>query len=392
MESLKPLKEMTRGERLGSRLARGRINEAIADFNLRVCFRGPDPGSESWLDHHLTTHVDPKATFKVASQKPHGEKADDASDPIPSRGWATPNPESFMKKIVNGETDDSGAPRSDAIFSFLDAGNSAMSAASSIELRAVHRIIEATTRLGGAFFWEAAGRDRALSSIVAAHIVRKQNELPGYILVVCPEARVAHWYNQTQRSTPNGPSNTLLLSDSNVPAETLSRYDVVICTETFLSTSFNEITEFEHFSKVQRVCGMSFEEASKIVRPPAKRPSAPLHSYVAGKRAAILIVDDAHHFSVETSLLNRAVRSLQYEHCVLVTATPMPNSWDDISGQMRLLPGGGPFSTVGHFRHVLTGQLGSCDRPHPSGLAMLETLLGGLVVGQAPSTFFPWEQ
>ncbi len=234
MESLKPLKEMTRGERLGSRLARGRINEAIADFNLRVCFRGPDPGSESWLAHHLTTHVDPKATFKVASQKPHGEKADDASDPIPSRGWATPNPESFMKKIVNGEADDSGAPRSDAIFSFLvnllppqavqtvntmltrqqDAGNSAMSAASSIELRAVHRIIEATTRLGGAFFWEAAGRDRALSSIVAAHIVRKQNELPGYILVVCPEARVAHWYNQTQRSTPVGHFSPVTLPPS----------------------------------------------------------------------------------------------------------------------------------------------------------------------------------
>ncbi|KAH7145646.1 hypothetical protein B0J13DRAFT_553781 [Dactylonectria estremocensis] len=52
----------------------------------------------------------------------------------------------------------------------------------------------------------------------------------------------------------------------------------------------------------------------------------------------MLIVDESHDAKNEKSLLNNALRSLQYHYAFLLTGRPMYNTWKYLLGQTLLLP------------------------------------------------------
>jgi hypothetical protein len=91
-------------------------------------------------------------------------------------------------------------------------------------------------------------------------------------------------------------------------------------------------------------------------------PHAPLHSDLYREHCfefSVIIVDESHRAKSETTLLNRAIRSLDYQVAFLLTGAPIFNSWRDLAGQLMLLPDGGPFENLEHLAELI--QLGRAD-------------------------------
>jgi hypothetical protein len=85
-----------------------------------------------------------------------------------------------------------------------------------------------------------------------------------------------------------------------------------------------------------------------------QRIHMPLHSQIyqdRGKMFPVLVIDESHDAKNADSLLSNTIRTLQYHHYFLLTATPVYNSWKDL-GRINLLLPRSPFKSFEHFRHV----------------------------------------
>ncbi|KAF5660709.1 global transactivator [Fusarium heterosporum] len=76
--------------------------------------------------------------------------------------------------------------------------------------------------------------------------------------------------------------------------------------------------------------------------------------------------DESHLAKRETTLLNQAIRSLKYGVALLLTGTPIFNTWRDLAGQFMLLPGGGPFNDLSHLTELIR-----VKKPNGNGYAPL---------------------
>ncbi|KAI8718668.1 hypothetical protein NCS52_00646300 [Fusarium sp. LHS14.1] len=75
----------------------------------------------------------------------------------------------------------------------------------------------------------------------------------------------------------------------------------------------------------------------------------------------VLILDDSHDAHEKGTLLNAAVRSLEYHHAFLLSGTPAKNSWRNLAGQSMILPGS-PIQNMEKFDEIFkTAQLTSVD-------------------------------
>jgi hypothetical protein len=136
--------------------------------------------------------------------------------------------------------------------------------------------------------------------------------------------------------------SVLVLMDKEMPAFEIAKFDVVICSHGFLRSRFRDFyTARRHFHSARLYGIQRTSYAFGVLR---ERPYAPLHSEFYnehGLQFSVIIVDESHLAKRETTLLNRAIRSLEYGVAFLITGTPVFKTWRDLAGQLMLLPGEG---------------------------------------------------
>ncbi|CAJ0545563.1 Ff.00g090360.m01.CDS01 [Fusarium sp. VM40] len=94
---------------------------------------------------------------------------------------------------------------------------------------------------------------------------------------------------------------------------------------------------------------------AKAANPGLNRISAPLHSQLCEswqQEIAVLIVDESHECRNSDSVYCEAIQSLKYHHILMLTGTPIYNTLSDLVGQTMLLPCGGLFKSLEHFRSI----------------------------------------
>jgi hypothetical protein len=99
-----------------------------------------------------------------------------------------------------------------------------------------------------------------------------------------------------------------------------------------------------------------------------------------GKQIPILIFDESHDAKKPASKLDMAIRSLEYKRILMLTGTPVHNTFLDLLGQTMLLPGGGIFTGEVQFRSTFCGS----ESYAPTGWrkTLLHCLYQGLIVAR----------
>ncbi|KAM0196771.1 hypothetical protein ACHAPI_005652 [Fusarium lateritium] len=123
-----------------------------------------------------------------------------------------------------------------------------------------------------------------------------------------------------------------------------------------------------------------------------KRIKVPLHSELYrewNKRIPVVIIDEAHDFKNEETVAQKVALSLDYDHAILLTATPMYNSWKDVGGIVSLLPGT-PFLDVDHYKRTFAAMppgVNSVVQKGPEGpfFNMMAHFLRGTILARPKS-------
>ncbi|KPM35558.1 hypothetical protein AK830_g11021 [Neonectria ditissima] len=239
----------------------------------------------------------------------------------------------------------------------------------------------------GGFLCDAVGLGKSLTALTAAMELRKEM-LPkcGFNLIVCRSSRTVQWHDEIKKHfrKENRPSYTIL-DDPEYPVLELLKYDIVICSGSFLRQRYNDVMLFQAYCNAVHTPAVLVLD--KVFKSPPKRARAPLHSDLyetLQKHIAVLIVDESHDAKNEDSALNMAIRSLTYKHAFLLTETPMYNNWEDLAGQAMLLPGEGPIAGKQHLRQLFGEYKNgdSSDGPRGAKCQLFTALFSALVVAR----------
>lgn len=162
------------------------------------------------------------------------------------------------------------------------------------------------------------------------------------------------------------------------PVQRLLKFDIVITSHNFLRQRFIEKIEFEE--AVNMAHAFSPDQARSWYGKQLRPPPLPLHSPLyeqLDRKIAVLIVDESQDAKHPKSGLLAALRALNPLSAFVLSGTPVHNRWDDLYGQMSILPGC-PFESFEHFNTTF----GSDDRGHINGARMLllKRLMSGLLV------------
>ncbi|CAG9970735.1 unnamed protein product [Clonostachys byssicola] len=104
----------------------------------------------------------------------------------------------------------------------------------------------------------------------------------------------------------------------------------------------------------------------------------PLHSQLL--KIAAVIIDESHLAKRLDSQLNEGIRSLPYLHAILLTGTPIYNTWRDQCGQLALLTGCRAFRiNETEFRDI-AGDI--IDDPQSPGCLFMKRLLAGAMIAR----------
>lgn len=89
-------------------------------------------------------------------------------------------------------------------------------------------------------------------------------------------------------------------------------------------------------------------------------PHTPLYSEFYNEhdlQFSVIIVDESQLAKNETTLLSMAIRPLEYGVALLLTGTPVFNTWRDLVDQLMLLPEGGreegAFENLDHLTELI---------------------------------------
>ncbi|CAI6095545.1 unnamed protein product [Clonostachys chloroleuca] len=104
----------------------------------------------------------------------------------------------------------------------------------------------------------------------------------------------------------------------------------------------------------------------------------------ANKRFHVILVDESQHAKRVDSLFNQSIRSLPYRHAVLLSGTPLHNTWKDVCGQMALLPGGQAFLDV--KRGFYNTPQKAVDDPNSPANMFMRILLSATIIARPKST------
>ncbi|KAK7430838.1 hypothetical protein QQZ08_002627 [Neonectria magnoliae] len=194
--------------------------------------------------------------------------------------------------------------------------------------------ILANSKFRGGFLCDAIGLGKSLTARTAA-IEISQSKLPhcGFNLIVCRPACVHQWYDEIRKHFDDESRPSCRVLDSvDTPVVQLLEYNFVICTTQFLRKIFREVVEQRDFADV------------------------------------------AHLFSVEAAR----------RHCaLLLTGTPIFNTWHDLAGQTALLPGGGPFVDLNHSLRIFWYSSDEVvDHPQGDKLEMFTKLMNGMLISR----------
>ncbi|KAF5626283.1 uncharacterized protein FTJAE_9750 [Fusarium tjaetaba] len=213
----------------------------------------------------------------------------------------------------------------------------------------------ANSSFKGGFLADAMGRGKSLQAMVAAlEVKRTMPTRSGFIAIVTRAGCVIQWANEIKRHfKPEHCPSWIIIDDAKIDTTRRLEYDIVISSREFLKSRYRDSLTFEHFCHVRVALGLT--EAQKIKAGRVQRPNLVLHSdYYSqiNRNIAVLILDESHGCRNDESVYFDAVKSLKYHHLFMLSGTPMFNQFHDIVGQSRLLPGGGLFSNMKHFRSL----------------------------------------
>ncbi|EEU45395.1 uncharacterized protein NECHADRAFT_80269 [Fusarium vanettenii 77-13-4] len=254
----------------------------------------------------------------------------------------------------------------------------------------VTKLLQSTESMfKGALLCDEAGMGKSLTALTAALIKRKQM-LPrcGFVLVVCPAEGVHPWCSEIKKhfKKDDRPSYIILDSD-NIRCDQLLQFEVVICSTSFLVKKFVDHQEFVCFYDTIHALDMPVAQ-QRFLHQKLVHPKFPLHSElykIINRNIAVLILDESHIAHDESTLLNAAVRSLEYHHAFLISGTLRKSSWRDLAGQSMILPGS-PIQNMEKFDEIFkTAQLTSVDGDGSMQTAATWNMLSRYFMGQIVS-------
>lgn len=119
---------------------------------------------------------------------------------------------------------------------------------------------------------------------------------------------------------------------------------------------------------IQARTGASFDSSDwdilNLPQPPKSQPRVghfpqpPLYT-TAATPILVVVLDESHDVKKPRSKLNIALSYLQCERILMLTGTPIHNTFTDRIGKTMLLPGGGFFTSSDHFHHLFCDQKNS---------------------------------
>ncbi|CAG9991669.1 unnamed protein product [Clonostachys byssicola] len=240
----------------------------------------------------------------------------------------------------------------------------------------------------GGFLRNEWGHNGALTAILTAlELQVRIRPRCSFILIVCPEVSLTEWVAKIKgRSMPVKTCKYLILRQAEYPITKLLEYDIVICTADFMTKRYADCLPYLHRQAADRAMVASGKDVPDTVLPRNyRRVYMPLHSrlYDPGqldKNIAVLILDDSHRIGKTNSDLYQAIRQLRYHHALLITAGPKDGKSLDLTRQMGLLPGGGPFLGEGHMDLVLGTEGKSINERNRARKKLYERLVSALTV------------
>ncbi|KAH8889402.1 P-loop containing nucleoside triphosphate hydrolase protein [Thozetella sp. PMI_491] len=214
--------------------------------------------------------------------------------------------------------------------------------------------------LGGGILGDRVGMGKTLTSLLAALELRRQLPNPGFILIVCRPTLVLQWYDEIHRHFHDERRPlTIILDTARCLASTLHSYDIVICSNSFLRLRYIERRDWIDYHTALFYGGTQFaEQTYNKKKSEMKFLASPLFSQaqcMAQKGISVLLLDEAHDARGSHTILSEALRALNYKYALLVTGTPIINTFKDFYGLLALLPGC-PFVSLAHYMKVIDPQ------------------------------------
>jgi hypothetical protein len=113
----------------------------------------------------------------------------------------------------------------------------------------------------GGFLVDAVGLRKSPASLLAALRVKREKNLPGYVLVTCPKQCVAQWYQEVLRHFIDGRRpKAIVLDTTTYPVKMLLHHDFVICSHSFLRNRWKDIIDHHTYTLMANVEGLEDEQ------------------------------------------------------------------------------------------------------------------------------------
>lgn len=197
----------------------------------------------------------------------------------------------------------------------------------------------------GMILADPPGLGKTLSALLAIASVPKADRMPS--IIVAPPSCRYQWVKEiTRYFEPHHLKPLLFTGDERMSPFEIQKYDVIVVSYYTIQAEWLRLNRF-----LQDMA--AYKDGEIMVLP--ERPTVTLLSGVfrmenGPRLARYLILDEAHFFKNPDASRYESVAYLRdsVETCIMLTATPLDNTWHDCYALLSLLKGH-PIASMGHM-------------------------------------------
>lgn len=229
------------------------------------------------------------------------------------------------------------------------------------------------TDFHGLILADPPGLGKTLSALMALAKTSQVGRGPSCVIV--PSSCCRQWMAEIENNFADMPAILLTTAHHVSPVEAFSKYKVIVASYHYVAAEFRR---FRRFNK-RRGEYLRGESATMPKRPSVTLLSGLLRQEGAKPLGEYLILDEAHHIKNFQSLTYWAIKKLRlsFNTCVMMTGTPLDNTWLDVWALLSMLSGH-PVTSIKRMRQAFTERGAKKKKRVPMGcyltriVAMLE--------------------
>lgn len=191
------------------------------------------------------------------------------------------------------------------------------------------------TPFKGLILADPPGMGKTLSMMLAIRLQRQLGRGPS--VIIAPSSCVHQWKMEVETYFEPGEVSVFILDDKKFNPLDLFKYEVVICSYAYLRSEY--LTKKKFLSSIDKY-------AREEIHVPPRRPYLCMLADIwkfpgTLEFGPFLCLDEAHAIKDMSRATYAAVESIRkrFEACIMMTSTPLDNTWLDVTALLSLLSG-----------------------------------------------------